>query len=182
MKKLTLPLLVLVIAFSACAQSSHLDRFYQQYHTNSGDGFDPSILFNASFHFGDSYKDGRKEGRADGSGRTDGNHDGNSENWTHKITSIRCLILDGKKTPNVTKEWSDLSASLRADHFEEWFSVRQGQGRLQLMSRDKDDIMEEVACLIVGDDGGGLFFHLKGHFTAADRARIEQALQSHDSE
>lgn len=173
MKKLTFPVLVLLFAFTACAQSSHLDRFYQQYHTNN-DGFDPSILFNASFNFGN------KEANKDEDNMTQG--ESTRDSWTHKITSIRCLVIDGKKTLNSAKEWSDLSAALRADHFDEWFSIRQGQGRLQLMSKDKGDVMQEVACLIVGDDGGGLFFHLCGNFTASDRKKIEQALQSHDSE
>ena len=164
MKKLTFPLLILLIAFTACAQSSHLDKFYQQYHdTDNIGGIDPSFLFNASFSLN--------------------NNDGKDDaNWLHKITSVRCLIIDGKKTPNAAREWSDLSASLRGDGFEEWFSIRKGQGRVQLLSHDKNDVMDEVACLIVGDDGSGLFFHLRGHFTAADRARMESALQSHDSE
>jgi Domain of unknown function (DUF4252) len=166
MKKLTFPLCVLLIAFTACAQSSHLDKFYQQYHsTDNGDGIDPTFLFSASF----SLNNGDSKDDKDG-------------NWMHKITSVRCLIIDGKKTPDAVREWSDLSASLRADHFEEWFSIRKGQGRVQLLSHDKNDVMEEIACLIVGDDGSGLFFHLRGHFTAADRARMEAALQSHDNE
>jgi hypothetical protein len=174
MKKLTFPLLILAITFSACAQSSHLDKFYKQYHdTGDGLGIDPTLLFSASFS-GNKDNDGdgnSKEGKAD-----------KDSNWMHKITAIRCLIIDGKKTPAAAKEWSDLTASLRADNFEEWFSIRKGTGRVQLLSRDKNDTMEEIACLIVGDDGSGLFFHLRGHFTAADRARMESALQSHDSE
>lgn len=166
MKKLTFPLLILTITLSACAQSSHLDKFYEHYHAADGDGgIDPGFLLNASFAFN----------RADGKDDKEGN-------WTRRITSVRCLIIDSKKTPDASREWSELASSLRADRFEEWFSVRKGQGRLQLLSRDKDDVMEDVACLIVGDDGSGLFFHLRGHFTAADRARIESALQSHDSE
>lgn len=167
MKNLNLSLLILLIAFSlsACAQSSHLDRFYEQYHNAGGDdnaGIDPGFLLSASFS-------------ANQSGDKDGS-------WLKRVTMVRCLVIDGKKTPDASKEWSDLSSSLRADHFEEWFSVRKGQGRVQLLSRDKGDVMEEIACLIVGDDGSGLFFHLRGHFTAADRAKMESALQSHDSE
>ena len=168
MKKLTFPLLILAITFSACAQSSHLDKFYQQYHdSNTELGVDPTFLFSASFSGGDNKSE------------TDNDSNGN---WMHKISVIRCMIIDGKKTPGAAREWSDLTASLRADHFEEWFSVRKGTGRVQLLSRDKNDTMEDIACLIVGDDGSGLFFHLRGHFTAADRAKMESALQSHDSE
>ena len=174
MKKLTFPLLILAITFSACAQSSHLDKFYEQYHdTANGLGIDPTFLFSASFS-------GNKDHDGDGNSN-DGKADKDG-NWMHKITAIRCMIIDGKKTSGAAKEWSDLTASLRADNFEEWFSIRKGTGRVQLLSRDKKDTMEEIACLIVGDDGSGLFFHLRGHFTAADRARMESALQSHDSE
>ena len=172
MKKLTFPLLILAITFSACAQSSHLDKFYQQYHdTGDGLGIDPTFLFSANFS-------GNSGNTGDGK---DGKDDKDS-NWMHKITAIRCMIIDGKKTPDAAKEWSDLTNSLRADHFEEWFSVRKGSGRFQLLSRDKGETMEQIACLIVGDDGSGLFFHLRGNFTAADRAKMEQALQSHGSE
>src|ERR1700734_2254323 len=164
MKKITFPLLILV-AFSACAQPAHLDKFYQKYHSaeDNKDGFDPGLLFTASF-----------------SGSH--NSDDAADNWLHKITSLRCLIIDGKKAVDPTQEWNDLSASLRADHFEEWFSVRKGKGRVQLLSRDDKDNMEDIACVIAGDDGGGIFFHLRGHFTAADKARMEAALQEHDSE
>lgn len=164
MKKLTFPLLILV-AFSACAQSAHLDKFYEKYHAmqDNKDGFDPGFLFTASFS---------------------GNHDSgdSGDNWLKKVTSVRCLIVDGKKAVDPTQEWNDLSYSLRADHFEELFSVRKGKGRVQLLSRDDKDNMEDIACVIVGDDGGGLFFHLRGHFTAADKARMEAALQDHDNE
>ena len=201
-KKLTFPLLILAITFSACAQQSHLDKFYQQYH-DTGDnlGIDPTFLFSASFggngvNIGNDDAAGKADNdRADGNGNSSSNaSSGNSGttdradgsdkegNWMHKITAIRCMIIDGKKTPNATAEWSDLTHALRADRFEEWFSIRKGTGRVQLLSRDKGDTMEEIACLIVGDDGSGLFFHLRGHFTAADRARMESALQSHDSE
>jgi Domain of unknown function (DUF4252) len=163
MKKLTLPLVIL-ITFSACAQPAHLDRFYQKYHAmqDNKDGFDPGFLFTASFS---------------------GSHDSDDKSsWLSKVTSVRCLIIDAKKTVDPTQEWNDLTASLRADHFEEWFSVRKGKGRVQLLSLDNKDNMEDVACVIVGDDGGGLFFHLRGHFTAADKARMEAALQDHDGE
>jgi len=166
MKTLILPLLALLVTLQACAQSSHLDKFYQHYHTQQqGDnGFDPGLLLNVSLsgHLGKS--------------------DSNDDNWMQRITSIHCLIIDGKKSPNAHHEFHDLDESLKADHFEEWFSIRKGEGRAQLMSRDGKESMEEVVCLIVGDDDSGLFFHLRGHFTAADKARMEAALQSHDKE
>lgn len=167
MKKLTFPLLILV-TFSACAQPAHLDKFYQKYHAmqDNKDGFDPGFLFTASFS---------------GSHNSDDKNDSN-DNWLHKVTAVRCLIIDGKKAADPAQEWNDLSASLRADHFEEWFSIRKGRGRVQLLSHDDKDNMEDVACVIAGDDGSGLFFHLRGHFTAADKTRMQAALQEHDTE
>ena len=160
-----LPLLVILATFSACAQSSHLDEFYRKYQGSGDDNnrvsMDPGLLFSASFN---------------------GNSGDSDKDWMHKITSIRCLIIDGKNSTAGAREWGDLNASLKADRFEEWVSVRKGKSRFQLLSRDDRNDQREIACLIVGDDGGGLFFHLRGHFTDADRARIEAALQSHDSE
>ncbi|HXB95620.1 MAG TPA: DUF4252 domain-containing protein [Puia sp.] len=165
MYKMMLPLMVLLTTVSACAQSPHLDEFYRKYH-DGADGvdkvsMDPGFLFSASFS---------------------GNSDDTGKSWMHRITSVRCLIIDGKKSTMGEREWSDLGASLQADRFEEWFSARKGKSRFQLLSRDGKDNLEDIACLIIGDDGGGLFFHLRGHFTAADKARIESALQGHDSE
>lgn len=164
MKKMMLPLLVLVTALSACAQSSHLDNFYRRY-DNGADGND---LFsgNAGFLFRASFS---------------GNNENKDEDWMHKITAIRCLIIDGKNTA-ANREWAELGASLQADHFEEWFSARKGKSKFQLLSHDGKNSLEDVACLIIGDDGGGLFFHLRGHFTAEDKAKLEAALQSHDAE
>lgn len=166
MKKITFPLLILLVAFSACAQPSHLDRFFHRYQNKSdgesNDSFNPGFLFSASF-----------------SGKGSGDKD---DSWMHKVTSVRCFIIDGKKTPAAGQEWADLSASLKADNYEEWFSVKKGQGRVQLLSLDGKDNQEDIACLLVGDDGGGLFFHLRGHFTAADKARMQAALQNHDDE
>ncbi len=165
MKKVTFPLLILV-AFSACAQPAHLNKFYEKYHAMQAnkDGFDPGFLFTASFS-------GHVQGDA-----------GDNDNWLKKVTSVRCLIVDGSKVVDPTQEWNELNSSLRADHFEEWFSVRKGKGHIQLLSRDDRDKIEDIACVIVGDDGGGLFFHLSGHFSVSDRARMEAVLQDHDAE
>jgi len=160
-----LPLVFFLAAFAACGQSPHLDDFYRKYHSQ-GDGdtkvsIDPGLLFSANFA---------------------GNANDSDKDWMHRITSIRCLLIDAKNSEAGGREWSELGTSLKADHFEEWISVRKGKSRFQLLSRDGNDNQEDIACLIVGDDGGGLFFHLRGHFTAADKARIKAALQNHDSE
>lgn len=164
MKKLSFPLLVCLTTLAACAQSSHLDKFYKEYRAANNDGFDPGLLLSASFSGG-------------GDRTTD-----TAGSWLHRVASVRCLVIDGKKSEGAGREWADLTASLRADHFEEWFSARKGHQRFQLLSLDGRDNFSEFACVIVGDDDSGLFFDLRGNFTAADRARIEKALQSHDNE
>jgi len=159
-------MLALLVSFSACAQQSHLDKFYQKYQAlqhqdKDGISMDPSFLLNISFN--------RENARS-------------SDDWFHKVTFLHCLIIDVNKTPSVREEWSDLSQSLRDDRFEEWFSVRKGKGRIQLLSRDGKNDGKEVVCLIVGEDGSGLFFHLGGHFTAHDMEKMQSALQDHDNQ
>ena len=163
MKKLSFPLLVCLTTLAACAQSSHLDKFYEQYHEVNNTGFDPGMLLSASFSGGNKTND-------------------TSGGWLHRVSSVRCLVIDGKKSAVAGREWADLTASLRADRFEEWFSARQGHQRFQLLSLEGRDNFSEFACVIVGDDDSGIFFDLRGNFTAADKARIERALQNHDDE
>ena len=99
-----------------------------------------------------------------------------------KITTLRCLIIDGKKTPNAGREFRDLERAVRDDHYEEWFSIRKGKGRVAAWSLDGPGDRKDLVCLLVGDDDGGLFFHLRGHFTDADKAKLEAALQDHDAQ
>src|SRR5260370_21008359 len=146
MKTLTLPFIALLLTFSACAQPSHLDQFFQHYHP-ADDGqiaLDPGLLLNISFS-------------------------------SKKISTLHCLIIDGKKTPHAAREFRDLERAVLDDHFEEWFSIRKGKGRVAAYSLDGPGDLKDLVCLLVGDDDGGLFFHLRGHFTAADKARIEAA-------
>jgi hypothetical protein len=97
-----------------------------------------------------------------------------------KISTLRCLIIDGKKTPHAGREFRDLEHAVKDDHFEEWFSIRKGKGRVAAYSLDGPGDLKDLVCLLVGDDDGGLFFHLRGHFTDADKARLEAALQDHE--
>jgi len=99
-----------------------------------------------------------------------------------KISTLHCLLIDGKKTPNAAREFRDLEHAVRDDRFEEWFSIRKGKGRVAAWSLDGPGDVKDLVCLLVGDDDGGLFFHLRGHFTAEDKPRLEAALQDHDSQ
>ena len=156
--------LLLAVSFTACAQSSNLDRFYQKYRATSHQGKDGfGRGWNFSFtNSGDSKISGNDKSRDD---------------WFQKVSSFHCLSIDAAQT----QEWSDLSRSLSKDNFEEWISLRHGKGRFQLLSRDGKDDLGEVVCLIVGREGNGLFLHLCGHFTAADKARMQSALEDMDS-
>ena len=99
-----------------------------------------------------------------------------------KISTLHCLFIDGKKDLHAAAEFRDLEHAVREDHFEEWFSIRKGKGRVAAWSLEGPGDLKDLVCLLVGDDGGGLFFHLRGHFTDADKAGLEAALQDHDNQ
>jgi hypothetical protein len=180
MQKFFLPLALAGIvlgSLSACAQDSHLDKFYHKYQSTSGGTgsgnitfsddaggsvtLDPSFMLNACFPASDS---------PSGNG------------WLHKMTNLRLLILDGKKNPSARQEWTDLEQSLKQDQFDELLTVRKGSDRMRLLSKDEAAGIKEVAFLVAGNDGSGLFFHFRGHFTEKDMAGIQSAFQSHDSQ
>ncbi|HXB07626.1 MAG TPA: hypothetical protein VNW04_10930 [Puia sp.] len=152
MKVCLLPLLILLITGAACAQSSHLDKVYRQYN-----GGNSQLSIDPGILLNVSFS-------------------------SKKISLLHCIIIDGKKNPNAAGEFRDLEHAVAADHFEEWFSIRKGKGRVAAYSLDGPGDQKDLVCLLVGEDDGGLFFHLRGHFTAADRARIEAALQQQDSQ
>lgn len=165
MQKILLPLALLVITLTSCAQSSGLDRFYNKFSADgkvSGDlSLDPAFLLNASFS-GDSNND--------------------NKTWLHKITRVRLLILDAKKTPSVQGEWSELSQSLKEDRFDELLMIRKGKERLQLLSKDGKDGQKEVAFLAGDKEGSGIFIHFCGHFTAKDLEQMQSSLQNNDKD
>jgi hypothetical protein len=152
MKTLALPLIAFLFTLSACAQSSHLDKVCRQY---NNDDNQLSIDPGALLNVSFSGK---------------------------KITSLHCLIIDGKKTPSAAREFRDLEHAIHADNFEEWFSIRKGNSKIAVYSLDGSGDLKDLACLITGDDDGGLFFHLRGHFTAEDKERIKAALEKQDHE
>jgi len=176
MSKLLIPL-ALIITLSACStansqspgssrdESPTLERFYNRFNSENHDGnsisIDPTFILNASFSGKESNKD-----------------------WMHKITKVRLLILDDKKMSGLQQEWRELSESLQKDRFEELLTIRKGQDRLQLFSKDRSDGQKEVVFLAGEKAGGGLFIHFRGNFTAADMEKIQSTLQdshNHDS-
>lgn len=152
MKTFFFPLTVLLLTITACAQPSHVDQVCRQYGT--GDG---QLSIDPGILLNVSFS-------------------------SKKISTLHCLLIDGKKTPNAAREFRDLERAVLDDHFEEWFSIRKGKGRVQVLSREGKGDLTEIACLLVGDDDGGIFFHLRGHFTDEDKARIKAALQEQDGQ
>jgi hypothetical protein len=156
-KPITFPLLILLVSLSACAQTSHVDEFYQKYQDAKKDGMEGG---NWQFSFSGS-----------GSSKSGGD-------WFSKLSFLHCLSIDAAQT----QEWSDLTRSISKDNFEEWFSVRHGKGRFQMLTCDGKEGIEDVVCIIVGKEGKGLFFHMRGRFSAADKERIKAAFQDTQAE
>jgi len=160
MQKTLFPFFMLLLSLAACGQESHLDRFYRKFAAAGANdlsgSFNPSFMLN--INCGGS------------TGSTD-------SGWIHKITMVRCLTIDAGKTPDAGQEWNELNRSLRADHFEEWFSIRH-KGSVRLLSKDQADGQSEVVCVIAGEHGSGLLFDLTGRFSAADKDHIGAAFRA----
>ncbi|HVU55169.1 MAG TPA: DUF4252 domain-containing protein [Puia sp.] len=112
-----------------------------------------SFMLQASFH-----------------GREDGN-------WIQKVTQVKVMILDKKKAADV-EQWDKLVRELRDQRYEELVSVRKGQDRVRLMSRDGDGV-KEVAFL-AGDKDGGLYIQFAGKFTQHDLEQMRLSIQDKD--
>ncbi len=167
MQKLLFPLALFMISLTACAQESHLDQFYHKFNSTDEGGINgsisPSFLLNMSGSFNVGSEDSVKNA------------------WLRKITQIRFLSSEVPKTPAASQEWSELTRSLKDDEFEEWFSVRQGKGTVRVLSKERKDGQEEVVCVVVDKDGSGLLFQLRGRFSTADKARMQDAFKHQGS-
>jgi hypothetical protein len=155
MKKLIIPMLFLCVNSSCQAQESHLEQFYHKYDSGT-EGSTGSINLALLLNFGG----------------TD-----SSNGWWKKVTMCRFVAVDPAKSPKAGEEWSDLTRSLKADHFEEWMSYRKGKGTLRVMSREAGDGQEDIVCVAVDQHNEGVFFHIRGRFDEADKVRIQAALQ-----
>jgi len=203
MQKFLLPLVIAGIALTsltACAQNSHLDKFYRKYQSAPASGSHNAATGNGSGNSGSaSASSGDATGKTsititsdDGSlslnpsfmlnacfSASDGQY---ASGWVHKMTNLRVIILDGKKNSSAHQEWTELEESLKQDQFEELLTIRKGSDRVKLLSKEAAAGIKEVAFLVAGKDGSGLFFHFRGHFTEKDMASIQSLLQSHDSQ
>jgi Domain of unknown function (DUF4252) len=165
MKKIITPLLALLVVVACHAQESHLDQFYEKFDAAGEDITKGSINLSLLLNLGGS----------GGSGGSD-----SSDGWMKKVTMCRFLTIDSQKMLKAGQEWAELTQSLKDDHFEEWMSIRKGKSNFRIMARDRKDGQEDVVCVGVNADGGGVFFHLRGRFTAADKAHIRTIM--HDRE
>ena len=156
MKKIITPLMTLLVAVACHAQESHLDQFYQKFDAASSETTKGSINLSLFLNLAGS---------------------DSSNSWMKKVTVCRFLTIDSLETSRASQEWADLTQSLKDDHFEEWMSVRKGKSDFRVMARDRKDGQQDVVCLAVDERGEGVFFHLRGRFSAADKARIQTAMQ-----
>lgn len=158
MKTLTLPLVMLLVSFTACAQTAHIDQFYQKYQESKEDRAGMEGGWQFSFASSGSSKSG--------------------DDWFSKVKFLHCLSIDSAQA----QEWYDLNRSISRDNFEEWFSVRHGKGQFRMLTSEGKRGVEDVVCILVGKEGNGLFFHLRGSFSAADKGRIKVAFQEKERE
>lgn len=156
MKKLITPLLTLVVVAACHAQESHLDRFYEKFDGSGAETAKGSINLSLLMNLGGA---------------------DSSNGWMKKVTMCRFLVLDSVKTAKANQEWAELTQSLKDDHFEEWMSVRKGKSNFRVMGKDRKDSQEDVVCVAVGEQGAGVLFHIRGRFTADDKARIQEMMQ-----
>ena len=182
MQKLLFPLALVALSLPACAQNVHLDKFYHKYQSGNSINFS----FNSDSNSGKGSASGSGSTGNDGSASflLNANFSCNSHSdngWMHKITGLRLLILD-EKTAGAGQEWTDLEEALRQDQYEELITIRKGKDRLRLLSKDEAGGIKELAFLVAGKEGGGLFFHFRGAFTEKDLACIQSAIQDHDSQ
>ncbi|HTI10845.1 MAG TPA: DUF4252 domain-containing protein [Puia sp.] len=167
MNKILFPLAV-IITLSACSQGQaqrsardenpSLDKFYDRFNAAGKEGslsFDPGFMLNASFS-------GKKS---------------DNSSWIHKVTHVRLLILSDKKTKAQQEEWKELPRLLQEDRFEDLLTIRQGQDRVQLLSKERSDGEKDIVFWTGDKDGGGLLIHFRGPFTARDMEKIRESVQ-----
>jgi len=74
----------------------------------------------------------------------------------HKLNSLNCQTIDAAHGEDLVR----LSREIKKENFEEMCSVRKGKGRFQLLTKDEKNGSKEIVCVIVGDEGNGLFLRL----------------------
>src|SRR5580692_1914109 len=156
MKKIITPLMTLLVAVACHAQESHLDQFYQKLDAASTETTKGSLNLSLLLNLAGS---------------------DSSNSWMKKVTVCRFLAIDPQEMAKADQEWADLTQSLKDDHFEERMSVKKGKSNFRIMAKERKDGQEDVVCVVAGDKGGGVLFHVRGRFSAADKAHIQGMMQ-----
>lgn len=157
MKTFLLPALLAMACFSACAQQNALDRFYEKY--KSSDALSGELSLSPSLWLSTSFPD--KAGN----------------NWKDKVSHMRLLILDGKKTPALLDDADGLSRRLKDDKFDDLLDVHKGKQSLRLMGLEVNGEFTNLVLLMRGDDDGLVFAELEGRFTDKDMDHIRGSLE-----
>jgi hypothetical protein len=151
--------MTVLVAVACHAQESHLDQFYQKFDASGSDTTKGSMNLSLFLNLAGS---------------------DSSNSWMKKVTVCRFLAMDSLEAPKAGQEWAELTQSLKDDHFEECMSVKKGRSNFRIMTKDRKDGQEDVVCVVTGDHGGGVFFHVRGRFSAADRVRIQEMMQDRE--
>jgi hypothetical protein len=122
----------------------------------AGYGQQASFSTNASFMLSASF-----HGKEDGT-------------WIQKVTQVKVMVLDKKKAADAA-QWDRLVHELRDQRYEELVSIRKGENRVRLMSRNGDGVKE--LAFLAGDGDGGLYIQFAGKFTQHDLEQMQLSIQ-----
>ncbi|MBN8850340.1 MAG: hypothetical protein BGO55_32480 [Sphingobacteriales bacterium 50-39] len=98
----------------------------------------------------------------------------NNGSWIQKVTQVKVMVLDKKKAADA-EQWDRLVRGLRDQRYEELVSIRKGENRVRLMSRDGDGVKELV--FWAGDGDGGLYIQFAGKFTEHDLEQMQLSIR-----
>jgi|GEM_PF-1030224 hypothetical protein len=137
----------------------------------AGYGQQASFSTNASFVLQAT----RRTGGPSAEGQTLAVHGKEDGLWIQKVTQVKVMVLDKKKAADA-EQWDKLVHELRDQRYEELVSIRKGENRMRLLSRDGDGVKE--LAFLAGDGDGGLYIQFAGKFTQHDLEQMQSSLQS----
>jgi hypothetical protein len=74
----------------------------------------------------------------------------------YKLNTLNCQTIDSAHGEELVR----ISREIKKENYEEMCSVRKGKGRFQLLTKDGKNGSKEIVCVVVGDEGNGLFLRL----------------------
>ena len=136
----------------------------------AGYGQQASFSTNASFMLSATLRAGGPSAE----GQTLAKHGKEDGSWIQKVTQLKVVIMDKKKTADA-EQWDKLVRELRDQRYEELMSIRKGENRMRLMSRDGDGVKEMA--FLAGDGDGGLYIQFAGKFTQHDLEQMQLSIR-----